>query len=247
MSTRDRPDLAGKPVAITHGNAENSTSSDIASCNYAAREFGVKNGMWMEEARKLCPGIICLPYEFTKYEAASKAFYEEILSTGAERVQAVSVDEALVDISNLCCDMELEIEQEESMASVIATQIRNNCREKTGGLEVSVGIGGNVLLAKLAMKKAKPAGQYSIKSTAVLEFMNEVEVRELPGIGYNIAKKVEEKLGTNKVRDVRGISKERLKNLLGEKTGEKLWGYCRGLDDTVVGQMTVRKSVSVDV
>lgn len=248
VSTRDRPDLVGKPVAITHGNAGNSTSSDIASCNYAAREFGVKNGMWMEEARKLCPSIICLPYEFLKYEEASKTFYEVILSKNAEKVQAVSVDEVLMDVSNLCCDVGLESEEEEeAMAAAISNEIRDDCRNMTGGLEVSVGIGGNVLLAKLATKKAKPAGQYLIKSAMLVEFMDEVVVRELPGIGYNIATKVEEKLGTNKVGEVRGISKERLKNLLGEKTGEKLWGYCRGLDDTVVGQTTVRKSVSVDV
>lgn len=248
VSTRDRPDLAGKPVAITHGNAENSTSSDIASCNYAAREFGVKNGMWMEEARRLCPGIICLPYEFPKYEEASKTFYEVILSKNAETVQAVSVDEVLVDVSNLCCDVGLESgEEEEAMAMVIAGEIRDSCRERTGGLEVSVGIGRNVLLAKLATKKAKPAGQYLIKNAMVVEFMNNVIVRELPGIGKSIATKVEEKLGTNKVIEVRGVSKQRLKNLLGEKTGEKIWGYCRGLDDTVVGQTTVRKSVSVDV
>lgn len=248
VSTRDRPDLAGKPVAITHGNAGNSTSSDIASCNYAAREFGVKNGMWMEEARKLCPGIICLPYEFLKYEEASKTFYDVILSKNAEKVQAVSVDEVLMDVSNLCCDVGLESEEEEeAMAAVIANEIRESCRERTGGLEVSVGISGNVLLAKLATKKAKPAGQYLIKSAVVAEFMSGVVVRELPGIGYNIATKVEGKLGTNKVGEVRGFSKERLKTVLGEKTGEKLWGYCRGLDDTVIGQTTVRKSVSVDV
>lgn len=202
----------------------------------------------MEEARKLCPGIICLPYEFPKYEEASKTFYEVILSKNAETVQAVSVDEVLVDVSNLCCDVGLESEEEEeAMAAVIAGEIRDSCRERTGGLEVSVGIGRNVLLAKLATKKAKPAGQYLIKSAMVVEFMDEVVVRELPGIGKSIATKVEEKLGTNKVSEVKGVSKERLKNLLGEKTGVKLWGYCRGLDDTVVGQTTVRKSVSVDV
>lgn len=202
----------------------------------------------MEEAIKLCPGIICLPYEFPKYEDASKTFYEVILSKNAEKVQAVSVDEVLVDVSNLCCDVGLgSEEEEETMASVIAGEIRDSCRERTGGLEVSVGIGGNVLLAKLATKKAKPAGQYLIKSAMAVEFMSDAVVRDLPGIGSGIAAKVEEKLGTNKVSEVRGVSKERLRNLLGEKTGEKLWGYCRGLDDTVVGQTTMRKSVSVDV
>lgn len=249
VSTRDRPDLAGKPVAIAHGgNSDNSKSSEIAACNYAARGFGVKNGMWMAEAKKLCPGLICLGYEYPRYEEASKVFYGVILAVGAERIQAASVDEALLDISNLCCDVGLETEQqEEEMAENIATLIRDRCREKTGGLEVSVGIGGNVLLAKLAMRKAKPAGQYLLARTQVVEFLNDVKVRELPGIGSNIASKVEESLGTNKVGEIKEVSRERLKNVLGEKTGEKLWGYCRGVDHMVVGEMSVRKSISADM
>jgi DNA repair protein REV1 len=82
VSTRDRPELKDKPVAITHGNSANSTSSEIASCNYAARKFGVKNGNWLGHAKKLCPDLICLGYDFKQYEEASEAFYGVILSIG---------------------------------------------------------------------------------------------------------------------------------------------------------------------
>ncbi|KAG0635542.1 hypothetical protein HOY80DRAFT_1004229 [Tuber brumale] len=249
VSTRDRPDLKGAPVAITHANSVNSTSSEIASCNYAARAFGLKNGMWMKQAKELCPKLVCLSYDFEKYEEASKAFYGVILSMNGERVQAVSVDEVLLDASNLVCDIGLlGTKEEEIKALEIAQIIRNRCREETGGCEVSVGIGKNMLLAKLAMRKAKPAGMYIVREEEIDQFLDDIRVRDLPGFGYNITKKVEEHFKADTVRLVKGISKERLKVELGEKTGEKLWRYCRGIDDTLVGQdASERKTISVDV
>ncbi|PWW73755.1 hypothetical protein C7212DRAFT_214769 [Tuber magnatum] len=249
VSTRDRPDLKDVPVAITHANSVNSTSSDIASCNYAARAFGLKNGMWMKQAKELCPKLVCLSYDFEKYEEASKAFYEVIISMNGERVQAVSVDEVLLDASNLVCDIGLQgTKEEETKALEIAQTIRNRCREQTGGCEVSVGIGRNMLLAKLAMRKAKPAGMYIVREDEIDQFLDDIRVRDLPGFGHNITKKVEEHFRADTVRLVKGISRERLKAELGEKTGEKLWRYCRGIDDTLVGQdASERKTISVDV
>ncbi|CUS12655.1 unnamed protein product, partial [Tuber aestivum] len=249
VSTRDRPDLKDMPVAITHASSVNSASSDIASCNYAARAFGLKNGMWMKQAKELCPKLVCLSYDFEKYEEASKAFYEVILSMNGERVQAVSVDEVLLDASNLVCDIGLQgTKEEETKALEIAQTIRNRCREETGGCEVSVGIGRNMLLAKLAMRKAKPAGMYIVREEEIDQFLDDIRVRDLPGFGHNITKKVEEHFRADTVRMVKGISRERLKAELGEKTGEKLWRYCRGIDDTLVGQdASERKTISVDV
>ncbi|RPA89231.1 hypothetical protein L873DRAFT_1722792 [Choiromyces venosus 120613-1] len=248
VSTRDRPDLREVPVAITHANSVNSTSSEIASCNYAARVFGLKNGMWMKQAKEFCPNLVCLNYDFEKYEEASKAFYEVIISMGGERVQAVSVDEVLLDASNLVCDIGLPgVEEEEAKALEIAQIIRNRCRERTR-CEVSVGIGRNMLLAKLAMRKAKPAGMYIVREEEMDEFLEGIRVRDLPGFGRNITKKVEEQFNAVTVRLVKGISRERLKAELGEKTGEKLWRYCRGIDDTLVGEdVSERKTISVDV
>src|SRR5690242_21825618 len=74
--------------------------SEIASCNYPARKFGVKNGMWMKRALELCPELKILPYDFPAYEEASERFYDAILDIGGV-VQSVSIDEALVDVTNI--------------------------------------------------------------------------------------------------------------------------------------------------
>ncbi|TAQ88224.1 hypothetical protein B7494_g3449 [Chlorociboria aeruginascens] len=250
VSLKNAPEYINKPAVVAHGTG---SGSEIASCNYPARNFGVKNGMWMKQALKLCPNVKVLPYDFPAYEEASKGFYECILDVGGI-VQSVSVDEALIDISTLCLSAggsdgsgvsEGSIWREQEKADEIAHSLRNRIKDKTG-CAVSVGIGGNILLAKVALRKAKPAGQYQIKPEEVLDFVGELTVQDLPGVAYSIGGKLEE-IGVMFVKDVRHLSKSRLMAVLGPKTGEKIWDYSRGLDRTDVGEQVVRKSVSAEV
>ena len=95
VSLRNHPELVDKPVVIAHGTG---SGSEIASCNYPARAFGVKNGMWMKAALNMCPDLKVLPYDYKAYEEASRLFYEAIIATDGI-VQSVSIDEALVDIT----------------------------------------------------------------------------------------------------------------------------------------------------
>ena len=249
ISARNHPsDLTGKPVAVTHGRGgERNVSSEIASCNYKAREFGVKNGMWMGRALELCPDIICLPYHFTAYEEASKEFYSVVLGLGADMVQSVSVDEVLVDVTSLCCTVGGgSVDAEQAHADALGTAIRDIVREKTK-CEVSVGIGGNILLAKLALRKAKPAGQFHIKPEEVLEFLGRLELRDLPGVGHSLAGRLSEELNITTVAQLRDTSRERLRTVVGSKTGEKLWGFAHGVDHAEVGDVPERKSVGADI
>ncbi|KAI9673872.1 MAG: deoxycytidyl transferase [Caeruleum heppii] len=250
VSLKNAPQYQDKPVAIAHGSG---TGSEIASCNYPARKFGVKNGMWMKNAQQLCPELKVLPYDFSAYEAASREFYEAIIATGGI-VQSVSVDEALVDITALCLPAggsngtgirEGSIYREQAKAEEIARNLRDAIKDKAG-CAVSVGIGGNILLAKVALRRAKPAGQYQIKPEEILDFIGDLTVQDLPGVAYSIGGKLEE-LGVKFVKDVRSLTKERLMSVLGPKTGEKIWDYSRGIDRTEVGEQVVRKSVSAEV
>ena len=250
VSLKNAPDFVDKPAVVAHGSG---TGSEIASCNYPARTFGVKNGMWMKKALELCPNIKVLPYDFPAYEEASRGFYEAILDVGGI-VQSVSVDEALVDITGLCLPAggtdglgvrEGSIWREQEKANQIADGLRRQIKAKTG-CEVSVGIGGNILLAKVALRKAKPAGQHQIKPEEVLDFIGELTVQDLPGVAYSIGGKLEE-IGVKYVKDVRQLTKDRLMTVLGPKTGEKIWDYSRGIDRIEVGEQVVRKSVSAEV
>ncbi|TVY47123.1 DNA repair protein [Lachnellula occidentalis] len=250
VSLKSAPEYVDKPAVVAHGSG---TGSEIASCNYPAREFGVKNGMWMKNALKLCSNIKVLPYDFPAYEEASEGFYEAILDVGGV-VQSVSVDEALVDITSLCLSaggtdgfgiQEGSIWREQEKADEIAHNLRSQIKETTG-CAVSVGIGGNILLAKVALRKAKPAGQHQIKPEEVLDFIGELTIQSLPGVAYSIGGKLEE-IGVKFVKDVRQLNKDRLMTVLGPKTGEKIWDYSRGIDRTEVGEQVVRKSVSAEV
>ncbi|KUI66726.1 DNA repair protein rev1 [Cytospora mali] len=250
VSLKSAPEYVDKPTVVAHSTG---TASEIASCNYPARKFGVKNGMWMKTALEMCPDIKVLPYDFPAYEEASKLFYEAILDVGGV-VQSVSIDEALVDVTSLVLIAagseghsvsEGSIWREQEKANEIADDLRQRIKQKTG-CHVSVGIGGNILLAKVALRRAKPAGQYQIKPEEVLDFLGELKVEDLPGVAYSITGKLEE-IGIRLVKDIRNVSKERLVSVLGPKTGEKLWEFSRGIDHAEVGDVPIRKSVSAEV
>lgn len=250
VSILKRPDLKEKPVAIAHGPGP---GSEIASCNYVARGHGVKNGMWMKGALQACPELQVLPYDFPAYEDASRKFYSSVLAIDGV-VQSVSIDEALIDITNQCLEAGSSIDRdmpeetlyrEQALADGIARDLRDSIKEKTG-CAVSVGIGGNILLAKVALRKAKPAGQFQLKPNDVLEFLGSLTIRDLPGFGYSLGAKMEE-LGVKLVKDVREIPRDRLISSLGQKTGLKMWEYARGIDKTEVGNEVLRKSVSAEV
>ena len=250
VSLKKFPQFVDRPVVIAHGGG---SGSEIASCNYPARKFGVKNGMWMKHAQKMCPDLKVLPYDFPAYEDASRNFYTAVMGTGG-LVQSVSVDEALVDVSACCIAAgghdgkgvhEGSIWREQAKAEEIAMQLRENIKDRTG-CAVSVGIGGSILLAKVALRKAKPAGQYHIKPEEVLDHLGGLTVQELPGVAYSIGGKLEE-IGVRFVKDVRELTKEKMITTLGPKTGEKIWDYARGIDRTEVGDQVIRKSVSAEV
>ncbi|KAI4730276.1 DNA repair protein [Aureobasidium sp. EXF-10728] len=235
VSLRKHPQLKDKPCVVAHGTGS-----------------AGGNG-WMKRAQELCPDLKVLPYDFPAYEESSRQFYNAILETGG-LVQSVSVDEALIDISMQCIAVggtdgvrrsEGSNYREQSEADRIGRELRNEVLKRTG-CNVSVGIGGNILLAKIALRKAKPAGQFQLKPEDVLSFIGALEVQSLPGVAYSIGGKLEE-IGVKYVKDIRELSKEKLVNTLGPKTGEKIWEYSRGIDKAEVGDQVVRKSVSADV
>ncbi len=56
---------------MSHSNSARG-AGEVSSANYEARAFGVRASMFIGEAKKRCPGVIVMPYEFEKYEAISK-------------------------------------------------------------------------------------------------------------------------------------------------------------------------------
>ena len=242
VSLRDRPSLKDKPVGISHSKGgDKANSGSIASCNYVARAEGVKNGMFVGEAKRRCPGLVLLPYEFDKYKGVSEKLYRVLVSF-ADQIQAVSCDEALLDVSSRV----LELGDEEAELA-LAKDIRKKIEEETACV-ASVGIAHNILLARIATKKAKPNGQFFLSNNQedIAKVMDDMVVGDLPGVGWTLKAKLKE-IGVLLCRDLKAISKERLMRDFGQKTGETLYNSCRGVDTRMLVTNQQRKTVGAEV
>lgn len=240
-------DIERDPVAVSHGG----NTSDIASCNYVARSAGVRNGMWLGYAKRLCPALKVIGYDFDAYERASRALYTYLVSAEAfDAIFPVLIDEALVDASSYCADHDVDTLLTRTRADIL----------RLAGCPVSIGAAENVLLARLATRRAKPEGQLYVSgdSDTIDAFLSDVHVRDLPGIGRGISAKLAEETRLDAsaicVRDIRPYLAEKLARLLGDATGHKLYNFCRGVDPTPVRldissteRLLGRKSVSVEV
>ncbi|KAI9483799.1 MAG: hypothetical protein EXX96DRAFT_537104 [Benjaminiella poitrasii] len=238
VGMKDRSHLKDCPVAVSHSKEVNeNSSSDIASCNYVARSYGIRNGMTIGAAKGLCPDLKVIPYEFEKYKAISKIFYN-IVFQYADEMQAVSVDEALLEVgSYITVDDQKE---------TLAIEIRNKILQATG-CEVSVGIGPNILLARMATRKAKPAGHYVCKTSRDMEeLLSSQNVTDLPGVGYSIMEKLKE-MNVTVISDVKKIPLQELQTKLGNKIGQTLYNFSRGIDDRPLNTNQRRQSVSAEV
>ena len=224
VGVRDRPHLKGKPVAVAHSQGGLSleySTSEIASCNYEARAKGVKNGSFIGSAKELCPDLTIIPYEFEAYDECSKQLYHTLLST-ADYVQAVSCDEAYIDITFIIQQKLMEITKTTTLHELdeiiqhnhtiyqqyeyIAIEIANQIREvvyNTTQCCASIGIGNNLLVARIATNKAKPNGVSSLlQYNHSILYIQTMSIKDLPSVGRHIYEKCSNTLGVHTCGDI---------------------------------------------
>ncbi|KAJ1730804.1 deoxycytidyl transferase [Coemansia biformis] len=250
-SLLSHPQPSGSPVVVCHAQQQPQPddydpdtgvprlaggSSQIASCNYAARSFGVKNGMFLGQARQLCPVLATIPYCFEEYKRISRDFYK-IVAKIADETQAVSVDEALLDVSDV-------VEREfQGSAEALAQDIRRRVFNETR-CTLSIGIGPNILLARLATAKAKPDGVHALDADAFCGA--DFRVRELPNVGH-VTEECLARSGIHTTGDIRAATLSRLKGICGEKTAMVLHNFSHGTDDRVLESDKLRQAFGADI
>ncbi|GAA6022393.1 hypothetical protein JCM11491_001576 [Sporobolomyces phaffii] len=238
-----RAELRGKPVAVCHARGLGdslSSTSEIASCSYEARKFNVKNGMSLGRARELCPEIQTMPFEFERYREFSLKFYDIVLAH-ADVLQAVSMDEVLFE-----ADVAATVSRDRDPALELAHRIRAEILAATG-CPASIGISHNVLLARLATRRAKPASAYHLLPEDVDGFLAPLAVDALPGIGWSLRTKLADELGVSTVGQLREVPAAELKAAIGDGNGKKFHQFTRGIDDSELEVDRARKSVSAEV
>ena len=228
---RDDPSLAGKPVVIG-GNPEG--RGVVAAASYEARRFGIRSALPAARAVRLCPQVVFIRPDFDRYREESE-YIVEIFRDFTPIVQKVSIDEAYLDVTE-------QLEPWGS-ATAVAQEIKRRIRQERG-LTVSVGVGPNRLVAKIASDFDKPDGLTVVKPPRVQAFLDVLSARTLPGVGPASEKRLKDK-GIETLAELRAVSRDRLKALFG-KHGGWLYNCARGIDERPVRTHRERKSLSCE-
>lgn len=231
VELRDNPALQGLPVAV--GGAINSRGV-LSTCNYEARRYGLHSAMATSEALRRCPQLILLPHRFEVYKEAS-THIKEILRRYSSVIEPLSLDEAFIDVSN--------VNSCQGSATLMAKEI---CRsiEREVGITASAGIAPNKFLAKIGSDWNKPNGIFVIKPTDVDNFVKQLEVKKIPGVGNSAMKKMQQ-IKVLTCGDLQQIDLHKLVKVFGA-FGKRLHDLSRGIDNREVRKYRIRKSLSVE-
>ena len=231
VEVRDRPELRGKPIGVG-GSPEGRGVMTTAS--YEARKFGVRSAMASATALRLCPELIIVRPDFSKYKKASKAV-RAILERFTPHIEPLSLDEAYLDVTDVTLF--------DGSATRIAQEIRRLIRDELG-LTASAGVAPNKFLAKIASELDKPDGCAVIRPAQIEAFMKTLPIEKIWGVGKVTAAKMKRK-GIHTCGDLQKYSVAGLTDLFGS-WGVELFDYARGIDNRPVREDRERKSLSVE-
>ena len=224
VEQRDDPGLRGRPVIVGGGV--------VLAASYEAKAYGVRTAMGGAQARRLCPQAVVVPPRMAAYSQASDAVFEVFRDT-SPLVEAISVDEAFIDVGGLRRVSGTPVE--------IAARLRSDVRARVG-LPITVGIARTKFLAKVASQEAKPDGLLLVPPGRELAFLHPLPVRRLWGVGTVTADKLRAH-GIDTVSDVAELSESMLASMVGGAMGRQLYALSRNIDRRRVTTGVRRRSV----
>jgi len=243
VEQRDNPELKGKPIAVGH-DAERGV---VATASYEARRFGVHSAQSIQVAKRLCPQLIIVEPHFQRYKEVSAQLHD-IFHDYTDLIEPISLDEAFLDVT----ENKTMVSTNRPMVSTnrqgiyamdIAREIKQRIRETTG-LTASAGVSYCKFLAKIASDWRKPDGLTVIHPDRALDFIAQLKVEKIWGVGQKTAEKMH-RMGIFTGLDLRNMSLSRLTQEFG-KMGRVFYDFSRGIDNRPVISEWERKSVSCE-
>ena len=205
------PELKGKPL-ITGGER-----GIVACASYAAKKLGIKRGVPLHEARKICPGLIVLPSDYETYSLISRRMFG-IMRNFTPDVEEYSIDEAFADITGMRRALHSSYEE--------IAQNMKKAIERELSITVSVGLSITKVLAKLASKHQKPAGMTIIRGREIADYLRNLPVEKVWGIG-NATTNYLAKLGIRHALEFAQLPEETILRKF-TKPGVEIWRELRG-------------------
>ena len=226
----DNPELRGRPVVVG-GPPE--ARGVVAAASYEARRFGVRSAMPMSRALRLCPQAVQVSPRFDRYAEVSRqvmAIFRDVTPL----VEPLSLDEAFLDATEAAAG---------AGAESLARELKRRVKEETG-LTVSIGVGTNKTVAKIASDREKPDGLVVVAPGEEASFLGPMSVRSLWGVGP----KAEEALAGMGIRTIGGLAKADVAGLTVRFGVRGQWFHrmANGLDDRPVETEHERKSVGAE-
>jgi DNA polymerase IV len=212
------PDLRGRPVVVGATSDLTRRRTVVATASYEAREYGIRSGMPMRTAERLCPDAVFLPSDRAAYEEAS----EQVMTTLRAFPVVVEVlgwDEAFLGAHT-------------DDPEALAAQVQRAVADQTG-LSCAIGIGDNKLRAKVATGFAKPGGISVLTRDTWMAVMGARPTEAIWGIGSKTARKLAE-LGLRSVADLAGADPAVLADRFGPTMGPYFAALGRGAGSTAV-------------
>lgn len=224
------PSLANIPFAVGGGGER----GVVATANYLARKFGVRSAMPGHQARKLCPHLQFVKPDMAAYKDYSQRIRQRLLEI-TPHMEPASIDEFYLDLTdNTLC---------RGSASLTVEMIRAELRAM--GTPASAGISNQKMVAKIASEERKPDGQFIVEPAAVYDYIGQLALRKIPGIGPKSLARLQH-AGLHLGSDVQRSELATLQQLLGDKAGYVLHQRCQGIDPRPVSTSRVRKSVGTE-
>lgn len=230
IEVRDDPKLIGKPV-IVGGTGRRGV---VATASYEARKFGVRSAMPGFRAQELCPNGIYLRPRINHYSSVSRQLME-ILGRYSPRVEALSLDEAFLDMTGT--------ERLFGEPAMAAEQIREDIRRELR-LTASVGVASNKMIAKIASDMNKPDGMTICLPGREAEFLAPLHIRKIFGIGPRAGETLQ-KYGFHTIGDLRVADPRTLERLMGSQA-RRLITLASGVDARKVTTGRRRKSLGAE-
>jgi DNA polymerase IV (DinB-like DNA polymerase) len=232
VEEREHPEYKGKPVVVGADPKEGEGRGVVSTSNYIARKVGIRSGLPISRAWKLCPEAIYLPPDFPLYIKVSNEIMQIVRKYG-DKFEQWGLDEAFLDASLRVKDY--------TEAEALAKQLKREIKEKEH-LTCSIGVGPNKLVAKIASDYHKPDGLTIVKESAAEAFLAPLPARRLLWVGRKTEAKLK-KMGINTIGDLASFDPAVLVEVFGVM-GTQMHLMARGIDRSEVEARTEVKSIS---
>ncbi len=223
------PSLRGKPVVV---GGEANSRGVVTCASYEARPFGLRAGMPLTQAYRLCPQAVYLTGRYERYADVSHRFHN-LLASYTPFVEPLGMDEAFLDMTGF--------ESLYGPPRLVAEEMKRRVGRDLD-LTASIGVASSKVTAKVASEYGKPDGLVEVGHGMDARFLAPMPIRDLPGVGEKTAATLAKLFRVKSVGDLAGVSPAALRRAFGA-WGDLLHLWAKGEDHSPVHGPEPPKSI----